>query len=142
MKTFKTISVNVAVLSLLKGAALPVSDLEDSVHRVFGGLYEEDELIGVVGVELHPPEGLLRSLAVAQCHRGLGYGSVLVRHAEQLATNAGITELFLMTTTAAALFERCGYRCLPRAGAPESIRKSQQFAGLCPGTAEFMMKHL
>lgn len=30
-------------------AATPVTDLEDSVRRVFGGLYEEDELIGVVG---------------------------------------------------------------------------------------------
>lgn len=47
-----------------------------------------------------------------------------------------------MTTTATALFERCGYRCLPRTEAPESISKSQQFAGLCPDIAAFMVKHL
>lgn len=135
-------SLSVTVSSLLKDAALPVSDLEDGVPRVFGGLYEEDELIGVVAVELHPPAGLLCSLAVAQNHRGLGYSSVLLRNAERLATKAGITELFLMTTTATALFERCGYRCLPRTEAPESISKSQQFAALCPDIAAFMVKHL
>lgn len=142
MTTFKPIALNAEVLALLADAGLPIEDLDDGVPKVFGGLYESGALVGVVGVELHLPDGLLRSLVVAQSHRGLGTGSALVRHAEQLATDAGVTDLFLLTTTAAPLFERCGYRHFSRAEAPESIAQSQQFAGICPGTAAFMFKRL
>jgi len=127
---------------MLVDAGLPVSDLEDGRRKIFGGLHDKGELIGVVGVELHLPVGLLRSLAVVQSHRGLGYSSVLVSHAEQMAAKEGITELFLLTGTAAPLFERCGYSHASRIDAPESISRSAQFASICPETAAFMVKHL
>lgn len=66
MTTFTPITLNADALSLLTAAGLPVADLEDGMSRVFVGGYEEDELVGVVGVELHLPAGLLRSLAVAR----------------------------------------------------------------------------
>ncbi|MFG3450559.1 arsenic resistance N-acetyltransferase ArsN2 [Stenotrophomonas sp. NPDC047960] len=142
MTTFTPITLDADALSLLTAAGLPVADLEDGMSRVFVGGYEEDELVGVVGVELHLPAGLLRSLAVARSHQGLGTGAALVRAAERLAADAGVAELFLLTTTAAPLFERCGYRHVARIEAPESIRTSRQFAGICPDTAAFMVKRL
>lgn len=142
MTTFAPVALNATVVSMLVDAGLPVSDLEGGGRKIFGGLHEKGELIGVVGIELYLPAGLLRSLAVVQSHRGLGYSSVLVSHAEQMAAKEGVTELFLLTGTAAPLFERCGYRHTSRVEAPESISRSQQFANICPGTAAFMVKHL
>nr|WP_180166587.1 arsenic resistance N-acetyltransferase ArsN2 [Stenotrophomonas sp. SbOxS2]NYT99439.1 GNAT family N-acetyltransferase [Stenotrophomonas sp. SbOxS2] len=145
MATFTPITLNADALSLLTAAGLPVADLEDGMSRVFVGGYEEDELVGVVGVvgvELHLPAGLLRSLAVAQSHQALGTGAALVGLAERLAADAGVAELFLLTATAAPLFERRGYRHVARIEAPESIRRSRQFAGICPDTAAFMVKRL
>ena len=142
MTTFAPVALNAAVVSMLVDAGLPVSDLEDGRRKIFGGLHDKGELIGVVGVELHLPVGLLRSLAVVQSHRGLGYSSVLLNHAEQMAAKEGITELFLLTGTAAPLFERCGYSHASRIDAPESISRSAQFASICPETAAFMVKHL
>lgn len=142
MTTFTPITLNADALSLLKQAGLPVADLEDGMSRVFVGGYEEDELVGVVGVELHLPAGLLRSLAVAQSQQGRGTGAALVRLAERLAADAGVAELFLLTTTSAPWFERCGYRHVARIEAPEPIRSSRQFAGICPDTAAFMVKRL
>lgn len=140
MLTFTPIPLDADALSLLIEAGLPVDDLQDDVPRVFGGLFEDDELIGIVGVELHLPAGLLRSLAVAQGKRGLGTGSALVSHAERLAADAGVAELFLLTNTAAALFERIGYSHVSRLEAPETISQSRQFSGICPQTASFMIK--
>lgn len=142
MTTFTRITLDADALSLLTSAGLLVADLEDAVPKVFGGLYEDDTLIGIVGVELHLPFALLRSLAVERSRQGRGAGAALVRHAERLAADAGVAELFLLTTTAATLFEHCGYRHVSRDEAPDALRQSRQFAGICPGTAAFMVKRL
>lgn len=142
MTAFKPITLNADVLSLLTEAGLPVGDLGDGTPRIFSGLYEEGELVGVIAVELHLPAGLLRSLAVAGRHQGLGKGTALVRHAESLAADAGVQHLFLLTTTAGPMFEHCGYGHTSRINAPASIRQSDQFSILCPATAAFMVKRL
>lgn len=142
MRSFKPVTPNAEVLSLLTGAGLPTSDLKDSAPRRFCGLYQDDVLIGAVGVELHLPAGLLRSLVVAPSHRGLGAGASLLDRAERLAADAGVRDLFLLTTNSSPLFERHGYRHVARAEAPPSISQSQQFSGICPETAAFMVKRL
>jgi amino-acid N-acetyltransferase len=46
----------------------------------------------------------------------------------------------LLTTTAAAFFEKRGYRRLARTSAPAAIRATTQFSALCPSTATLMVK--
>lgn len=138
----ESIPLNADVEALLTGAGLPVSD----VHEVHGlnlfGVRLNESLIGVVGVEVHGAAGLLRSLAVAEAHRGGGYGQALVSHAEAWASQRGVKALYLLTTSAAAFFARMGYEAIPRAEAPEVIAATSQFSALCPSSATFMRKVL
>jgi amino-acid N-acetyltransferase len=58
---------------------------------------------------------------------------------EQQAAGA---RLHLLTTTAAQFFHRLGYVAADRATAPAAIAGSQEFAALCPVTAQYMVKDL
>ena len=127
---------------LVGEAGLPVEDLNelDLAHFLGGG--EPDRLRGVVGLELCGDAALLRSLAVEPEARGAGLGRALVAAAEVHARSRGVRSLYLLTTTAAGFFERLGYRPLDRNQAPNGIRRTREFAGLCPASATFMVKQL
>ena len=79
--------------------------------------------------------------AAAEC-RGAGCGKALVAPAESPARAAGVVELSLLPTTAERFFERLGYVRAAREDAPEAIRRTREFASLCPSTAAFMVKRL
>ena len=97
---------------------------------------------GIVGLELYGASGLLRSLVVSPRHRSQGAGSALVTHAERVAVERGVSALYLLTTTAEAFFRRRGYVAAARELAPDAIRRTSEFAGLCPSTSAFMVKYL
>jgi amino-acid N-acetyltransferase len=130
------------VRELLQAAALPVADLTAAHLEHFFGCGEADAPQGVVGVELHGEDALLRSLAVAESARGKGCGAALVAQAERHAREQGAKRIYLLTTTAAKYFERLGYRALPRDEVPETIRATQEFAALCPASAAVLAKNL
>jgi len=96
----------------------------------------------VIAIENHGSTGLLRSLAVRPEFCGGGYGRALIWHAEEFARKAGIEDLYLLTTTAAGLFERSGFSHIHRANVPAAVRATQQFAHLCPSTCAVMHKSL
>jgi len=128
------------VKALLQANGLPVSDLTAEVRLL--GERQEGRLVGVVGLEACSGVGLLRSLAVESSRRGGGLGSELVAALERLAGGEGITDLYLLTTTAETFFARCGYRRLSRESAPAGIRASSEFSSICPASAAFMRKTL
>jgi amino-acid N-acetyltransferase len=128
------------VRSLLDGNGLHTSDLTAEVRLL--GERDGEGLAGVVGLEARGHVGLLRSLAVRANRRGTGLGSDLVAALEALAARDGITELYLLTTTAEAFFARRGYRRLPREAAPAGIRETVEFSSLCPASSAFMAKRL
>lgn len=130
------------VRELLAACNLPTSDLQAVCFEQFFGCGREDEPKGVVGLELHGNAALLRSLAVDEAMRGRGCGSRLVAEAEQYAARNGAQSLYLLTTTAEGFFRRLGYVCIDRASAPEAIRQTSQFSGLCPSSSVVMMKAL
>lgn len=130
------------VRALLADAGLPVADLDGADGPTLFGLRRAGVLVAVVGIERHGRAGLLRSLAVAQDARGLGFAGLLVDAAEDWAAAQGIATLHLLTQTAEAFFGRRGYARQPRVQAPPAIAATAQFAGLCPGTAAFMAKTL
>jgi amino-acid N-acetyltransferase len=106
------------------------------------GLRDGKGLEGVVGLEPHGEAGLLRSLAVRHDRRRSGLGSALVQELERVAGARGIRRLYLLTTTAEAFFAHRGYIREPREQAPEVIRRTPEFASLCPASAAFMGKSL
>ena len=131
-----------ALRDLLGTVDLPVDDLDalDLAHCLRCG--SEDDPQGVVGLELYGEHGLLRSLAVRPSSRGRGCGVALVEAAERHAATHGVRTLHLLTETAEGFFGSLGYRPAQRSEAPEAIRSTRQFSGLCPNSAAFLSKTL
>ena len=132
----------VQVRSLLAECQLPTSDLSPKNLEHFLGCGTVQTLKGVVGLEIYDTVALLRSLAVAADCRGIGCGKALVAEAERYAQSKGVTELYLLTTTTADCFERLGYRRSSRENAPQAIRQTKEFSGLCPSSSALMAKAL
>ncbi len=130
------------VRRLLAACQLPTSDLLPESFEHFLGCGAAQSPTGVVGVEIYGNVGLLRSLAVATDGRGVGCGKALVAEAERYAQSKGVTELYLLTTTAERFFERLGYSRSAREAAPEVIRRTNEFSSLCPSSAVLMTKRL
>jgi len=130
------------VKALLIESQLPTSDLSPKNLEHFFGCGTAQAPKGVVGLEIHGAVALLRSLTVAADCRGIGCGKALVAEAERYAQSKGVTELYLHTTTADQFFERLGYRRSVRENAPEAIRQTREFSGLCPSSSAFMTKVL
>jgi amino-acid N-acetyltransferase len=130
------------VEQLLATCNLPASDLSPEHLEHFFACGVAGAPKGVVGLELYGQVALLRSLAVAADCRGMGCGKALVAKAESYARSGGVTELYLLTTTAERFFERLGYTRAARESAPGEIRRTQEFSDLCPSSAAFMVKRL
>ncbi len=128
--------------ALLERCDLPTSDLEAHHLEHFLACGRADNLSGVVGLEFFGKIALLRSLAVVDEVRGLGFGNALVVGAEQYAVTKGVCELYLLTMTAEIFFQRLEYVTVDRDNVPDTIRGTQQFSGLCPDSAVVMVKKL
>lgn len=129
-----------AARRLLAAEGLPVDDLQP-VHLVFAA-GEGDRLAGAIGLERHDDIGLLRSLVVAPWARGQSIGDALVAALETHAATDGLTELWLLTTSADRFFLRLGYVVRNRADAPAVVRSTAQFSTLCPASAVLMSKRI
>lgn len=131
-----------AAVQLLAAAQLPTQDLTPAhcEHFFFAGSPREPT--GLVGLELFGDVALLRSLVVAPERRGTGEGSALLKHAEDHARAQGVRSLYLLTTTAESFFARHGYQRAARESAPAAIQATREFAGICPASSAFMMRHL
>lgn len=129
------------VKRLLDDAGLPTADLMIAHLEDFFGIGTPDALVGVVGVEPLGSAALVRSLAVAPDQRSHGFGKALVNAAERHARSKGATDLYLLTNNAEQFFEGLGYTRAERTTAPEAIRRTREFAALCPASAVFMVKH-
>ncbi|USZ69898.1 arsenic resistance N-acetyltransferase ArsN2 (plasmid) [Halorussus salilacus] len=127
------------IRSLLEREGLPTRDLGEKADRFFVGVADE-EAVGVGAVEVHGDSGLLRSVAVAEAHRGEGVGTSICAGLEARAAETGVEELYLLTTTASDFFDALGYGEVPRESAPSAIRETTEFAELCPDSAVCMRK--
>ena len=131
-----------AIVALLGAAGLPVEDLDAAMLDAFIVATEGEACVGVVGLEIHEPNALLRSLAVERGHRSRGLGARLVHAIETEARARGVTALYLLTTTARTFFERVGYTAHDRAAVPPSITATTEFSSLCPATADCLWRDL
>jgi amino-acid N-acetyltransferase len=127
---------------LLDAAALPTADLTDAHMEHFYYCGPPSHPIGLIGFEPCGADALLRSLVVSPEHRSSGIGAALLAHAEREARAQGATAMYLLTTTAEAFFLRHEYVASPRELAPERIRATKEFSGICPASSAFLMKRL
>jgi len=127
-----------AVRSLLERCALPTKDLRPDHLEHFLVCRQADQLVGAVGLELIGDTALLRSLAVVPELRGKGVAHQLWARIQADAARVGIQRLYLLTTTADALFSRWGFQRVPRDVVPPSIQATPEYSALCPSTAVVM----
>ena len=125
----------------LKSADLPADDI-DLPGRTFFEFSRDGETVGWGGFETHGTDGLLRSMVVEPAYRSKGVGIAVLRVIEAIAAEEGIARFHLLTTTASSFFEQQGYAVNQRVSAPPLISQTEQFMGLCPGSACYMCKAL
>jgi amino-acid N-acetyltransferase len=130
-----------ALCSLLTSAGLPADDVGAHVEQ-FILARSAGAIIGSVALELAGPAALLRSLCVSPSQRGRALGARLLSAIETRAAARGVRELYLLTTSAAAFFERHGFAGTARQDVPDAIRDTAQFRTLCPASAVCMRKLL
>lgn len=126
---------------LLERNELPTEDVRMK-PGCFYVAYDGSDRVGVGGLEIDVPVGLLRSVVVERSVRGRGYGTRLCETLETRARSAGVETLYLLTTTASGFFSALDYAEIDRADAPDAVRRTTQFADLCPTTATCMEKSL
>ena len=125
---------------LLAAAGLPTDDLVE-VDRAWTAS-QRAELVAAAGVQGQGEHHLLRSVVVAPAHRAEGWGARLLASIESALRQDGAQAVWLLTTDAAAYFQRHGYVVRPRNEAPAAIASTRQFRGLCPASAVLMVKRL
>jgi amino-acid N-acetyltransferase len=130
-----------AAVALLRECRLPTEDLAEARPH-FLGEKVNDDLSGVVAVELHGHAGLLRSLAVRPDRRSTGLGTRLADEAERWARLQGVSRLYILTTTAEKFFARRGYVAQKREDADPAIRGTTEFTSACPASAVVMYRTL
>ena len=131
-----------AIVRLLSAADLPVEDLDVAMLDAFVVATDGEVCVGVVGLETHESNALLRSLAVEPKHRSRGLGARLADAVETDARARGVSALYLLTTTATTFFERLGYTAHDRAAVPPSIAATTEFSSLCPDAADCLWRDL
>lgn len=125
----------------LKSAELPADDI-NLPGRTFFEFTGDGKTVAWGGVETHGADGLLRSLVVLPECRSKGVGAAVLRAIEAIAAEQGIACFHLLTTTASGFFEQQGYAVAQRGSEPPMISRTEQFRGLCPGSACYMKKAL
>ncbi len=128
------------IKDLLSSSGLPHEDIPSEHLSHFWILKKQNQIVGVVGLEVHTPFGLLRSLAVDPGYRNEGLGSQLTQEAEKYARSLNLQALYLLTTTAEGFFAKRGYEKVPREVLPDQIQSTEEFRNLCPATAVCMVK--
>ena len=136
------IEFSMEVEALLTTEELPSFDLMNSYNVKLFGFESDDNLAGIIGIELYENIGLLRSLVVRSDLRNTGNGKALVAKAESWALKNDISHLYLLTTSAVEFFTKLNYELTQRDKAPLSIASTSQFSSLCPSSAIFMHKDL
>ncbi len=130
-----------ALFALLEQSDLPQEGLHDHVATTL--VAREDQIIvGSAALEIYGKAALLRSVAVADHLRGQGLGQHLTNAALNLARQQGVTQVYLLTETAALFSPRFGFHPLPRSEVSPAIHASYEWTAACPVTAQAMVANV
>lgn len=125
------------LIATLRGAGLP----DPGAGRYFAA-HEHGGLAGFVGLEGEGRDLLLRSLVVLADLKAQGIGSHILTAVEAVASDLGGERLHLLTTTAERFFIERGFVAADRESAPPAIRRTREFADVCPASAAYLTKDL
>jgi amino-acid N-acetyltransferase len=126
---------------LIRQSGLPVAGLLDETE-CFEFYDDKDVIVGFAGLQRAGVDALLRSLIVVPERRKAGFGSAIVEWTTGLAARDGISQLFLLTTTAQPFFIKCGFQTIDRASVPELIGGLSEFSESCCSSAHVMRRNL
>lgn len=121
---------------------LPSEDLSGPGKRFFAFTRRDGARVGFGGLELCGTAALLRSVVSCSRFRCRGYGRAIVDWLVRYARHRGIRRIYLLTMTAPAFFERCGFRGTPRVDVPARIAVTEEFRRLCPSEAICMVRDI
>jgi N-acetylglutamate synthase-like GNAT family acetyltransferase len=130
-----------SILALLARRALPVDGLADHLDTAVVAR-AANRIVGSAALEVYPGGALLRSVAVDPAFRGSGLGRQLTEAAIALARTLGVSDLYLLTTTAEKFFPKFAFAPIARSEVPESVRQSVEFRSACPASAVVMRRRL
>lgn len=126
-----------AVERLLQGAGLTTA----GVAEHFPGFQVAEEaglIVGTAGLEHYGRSALLRSVAVDPAHRNHGIARDLVTRMLDHARTLEVSEVFLLTTSAADYFRRLGFEPVAREAVHPEVQVSPEFDDACCATAQAM----
>lgn len=126
--------------SLLAEAGLPTDDL-DGAARLFA-MDANRAIVGYGGLEGNGPDLMVRSVVVPASQRGRGHGGMIAEALAGQARADGAERLWLLTTSADGFFADRVWTVMDRASAPDAVRSSRQYSGLCPASAVLMCRRL
>ena len=129
-----------AIIRLLQSQNLPTEDLPLTLQDFYVAM-EDDNVVGLIGMERYGAFGLLRSMVVHPDYRNRHIAEKLVQLLEEKAATSGIQALYLLTETAERYFDRKGYAKIGRAEVPAEVQVSSEFSHVCPVSATVMKKH-
>jgi amino-acid N-acetyltransferase len=116
------------VLTLLREVNLPVEGVPEHFGNFLVARSEAGHLVGCVGQERYGSVALLRSLAVSPAQRGAGLGRELTLEVLSAARASGVTEIVLLTTTAADFFQHhFGFATAERARYDAALANSPEW---------------
>jgi amino-acid N-acetyltransferase len=125
------------IKQLLVANQLPTEGIDDH-WKTFIVARDDGEIVGCGGSEAYQFAALLRSIAVADSHRGRGIGRRIVRQLLDRLASRGIREFYLLTTTAEAYFAKRGFKPIDRDEVHPQLLASSEFQGACPDSAVCM----
>jgi len=127
--------------ALLQESQLPYQDV-----RVAGNImvayYDNNQLVACGGLEIYGPYALLRSVAVAENHRGQTLGQQVVNDLLNRARAKGLKAIYLLTETAHDFFLKKGFADIDRSQVPTEVKSSSEFTSVCPVSAACMVRAL
>ncbi|MDB5022524.1 MAG: hypothetical protein JWP78_279 [Mucilaginibacter sp.] len=141
MEINEAVNYRESILELLRAERLPVDDLPATLENFLVAL-QNDQVIGVAGLEIYGDYSLLRSLAVKPNLRSHGIAGKLLQQIETLAHSKGLKAIYLLTETASDYFYRKNYIRITRNEVPAGVQRSSEFSHVCPQSAIVMMKTL
>jgi amino-acid N-acetyltransferase len=116
------------IIALLTATQLPFEGVADYITGFLVARNSSGQAIGCIGLERHGNIGLLRSAAIAPAFQGTGLGTYLTRVLLERATQAGIQEVVLLTTTAKDFFiKRFGFQVANRADYDKQLAESPEW---------------
>ena len=116
--------------------------VEEALLRDYFVAHVDRSMAGVCGLEIHGPDGLLRSVAVDPRWRGRGVAEALLEAALGRGRRLSLQDVYLLTTTAHDYFARRGFADCARSDAPAAIRDSWEFRTGCPTSSSLMRRPL